>query len=53
MAQRPKPPTDPVPPPPALINDFIKDGKEIPARTIVPGTVITAENYQEVMGGGS
>ncbi|MBK8050182.1 MAG: substrate-binding domain-containing protein [Anaerolineales bacterium] len=36
-----------------LINDFIKDGKEIPARTIVPGTVITAENYQEVMGGGS
>lgn len=34
-----------------LLHDYIVDGKEIPARTIVPGTVITPDNYQEVMGG--
>jgi L-arabinose transport system substrate-binding protein len=33
-----------------LINDFLVDGKEIPARTIVPGTVITPDNYKDVMG---
>ena len=34
-----------------LIHDFLVEGKEIPARTIVPGAVITPENYKEVMGG--
>jgi L-arabinose transport system substrate-binding protein len=33
-----------------LIHDFLVDGKEIPDRTIVPGAVITPENYKEVMG---
>jgi L-arabinose transport system substrate-binding protein len=36
-----------------LINDFLTNGTEIPARTIVPGTVITPDNYNEVMGTGS
>lgn len=33
-----------------ILIDYIKEGKEMPMETAVPATIVTRENYKEVMG---